>query len=225
MNDFYDQSKALMDAPNINALFSFSTAEHTTYGSSSFGDSLVIARNLVAARKGTRFVQATLNGWDHHSGIYDKPGQGVNSLYTQSAQFDPAFGALLTDLQAMPGSTSGKTLLDETLVVVLAEFGRTVGALNNQQGRDHNLRMTTVWAGGGIRGGLVIGKTDTTGNNVVDYGWSQNRDIRPEDVTCTIYSALGIDYTTVRHDDPLNRGFEYVPFAKDGTYKPVEELF
>jgi hypothetical protein len=44
-------------------------------------------------------------------------------------------------------------------------------------------------------------------------------------VTCTIYSALGIDFTTVRHDDPLNRGFEYVPFAKDGTYRVIEELF
>ena len=40
-----------------------------------------------------------------------------------------------------------------------------------------------------------------------------------------LYSALGIDYTTVRHDDPLGRGFEYVPFAKDGTYKPIEELW
>jgi hypothetical protein len=225
LNNFYDQSKAIMDTPNINALFSFSSDEHAKYGSSTFGDSLIIARNLVAARKGTRFVQATLGGWDHHSGIYDRPGAGVNSLYTQCAQFDPAFGALVTDLKAMPGSAVGKTLLDETLVVVVAEFGRTVGALNNQDGRDHNLRMTTVWAGGGIRGGQIIGKTDSTGNNVVDYGWSQNRDIRPEDVTCTIYSALGIDYTTVRHDDPLNRGFEYVPFAKDGTYKPVDELF
>ncbi len=224
MNDFYDQSKALMDAPNINALFSFSTDEHTKYGGSTFGDSLIIARNLVGARKGARFVQATLGGWDHHSGIYDK-GTNVNSLYTQCAQFDPAFGALLTDLQSMPGSATGKTLLDETLVLVVAEFGRTVGTLNNQQGRDHNLRMTTVWAGGGIRGGQIIGKTDSSGNNVADYGWSQNRDVRPEDVTCTVYSALGIDYTTVRHDDPLGRGFEYVPFAKDGTYKPVDELF
>jgi uncharacterized protein (DUF1501 family) len=139
--------------------------------------------------------------------------------------FDPAYAALLTDLQAMPGSVAGKTLLDETLVVIVAEFGRTVGALNNQAGRDHNLRMTTVWAGGGVRGGQVIGKTDATGGNVADYGWSANRDVRPEDVTCTIYSALGIDYTTVRHDDPLGRGFEYVPFAKDGTYKPIDELF
>ncbi|HJT17560.1 MAG TPA: DUF1501 domain-containing protein [Thermoanaerobaculia bacterium] len=225
MNDFYDQSKALMDTPNINALFSFSTDEHTKYGASPFGDSLIIARNLVAGRKGTRFVQATLNGWDHHSGIYDKPAQGVNSLYTQAAMFDPAYGALLSDLQTMPGVNAGNTLLDETLVVVVAEFGRTVGALNNQSGRDHNLRMTTVWAGGGVRGGKVLGTTDATGNDVVDYGWSANRDVRPEDVTCTIYSALNIDYTTERHDDPLNRGFEYVPFAKDGTYQPIDELF
>ena len=225
MNDFYTQSKALMDAPNINAVFSFSTTEHSKYGSTIFGDSLIVARNLVAAGKGTRFVQATLGGWDHHSGIYTPAANGVNSLYTQCAQFDPAYASLLADLSTMPGSVSGKTLLDETLVVVVAEFGRTVGILNNQAGRDHNLRMTTVWAGGGVRGAQVIGKTDATGGSVSDYGWSANRDIRPEDVTSTIYSALGIDYTTVRHDDPLNRGFEYVPFAKDGTYQPINELF
>jgi len=225
MNDFYTQSKALMDAPNINATFSFSATEHTKYGATTFGDSLIVARNLVAAGKGTRFVQATLGGWDHHSGIYTPAATGVNSLYTQCKQFDPAYAALLADLRSMPGSVAGKTLLDETLVVVIAEFGRTVGVLNNQDGRDHNLRMSTVWAGGGVRGGTVIGKTDSTGGNVAEFGWSANRDIRPEDVTSTIYSALGIDYTTVRHDDPLNRGFEYVPFAKDGTYQPINELF
>jgi hypothetical protein len=221
-NDFYTQSKALMDAPNINSYFTFSTAEHARYGSSSFGDALVIARNLVGARRGTRFVQVTLGGWDHHNNIYAKTG---SSLFTQCGVFDPAFGALLSDLRATPGSTAGRTMLDETLVMVVSEFGRTVGALNNQDGRDHNLRMSTVWAGGGVRGSRIIGKTDATGQNVVDYGWSQNRDVRPEDVTSTMYSALGIDYTTVRYDDPLKRGFEYVPFAKDGTYKPIEELF
>jgi hypothetical protein len=223
MNDFYTQSKALMDAPNINALFSFTTDEHTKYGSSAFGDSLIIARNLVNARKGTRFVQATMGGWDHHDNIYDKAI--TDSLYGQMTQFDPAFAALLTDMAAMPGQTAGKTLLDETMIVIVAEFGRTTGVLNSQGGRDHALRMSTVWAGGGVRGGRVIGKTDATGDNVTDYGWSANRDVRPEDVTCSLYSALGIDYTTVRHDDPLGRGFEYVPFAKDGTYQPVEELW
>ncbi|HKO59359.1 MAG TPA: DUF1501 domain-containing protein [Thermoanaerobaculia bacterium] len=225
MNDFYDQSKALMDTPGINNFFSFSDADHARYGSSDFGDALIVARNLVGSRRGTRFVQATLNGWDHHDGIYDKPANGVQSLYTQCAMFDPAFGALLTDLAATPGSTAGKTQLDETLVVVLGEFGRTTGALNNQGGRDHYLRMSMVFAGGGIRGGRALGKTDANGASAVEYGWSQERDVRPEDVTCTLYSALGIDYTTVRHDDPLGRGFEYVPFAKDGVYKPIEELW
>ena len=219
--DFYAQSKALMDAPGINQLFTFTTEERTRYGTTGFGDSLIVARNLVNARRGTRFVQATLGGWDHHSNIY----AATNSLFTQCKTFDAAFGALMSDLRALPGSEAGKSLLDETIVFITAEFGRTVGALNNQLGRDHALRMTTVWAGGGIRGGQIIGKTDATGKDVVDYGWSGNRDVRPEDATCTLYSALGIDYTTVRKDDPLGRGFEYVPFAKDGTYKPVDELF
>ena len=223
MNNFYDSAKTLMDAPGINNLFAFSTDDHTKYGASDFGDSLIVARNLVASGKGTRFVQATFGGWDHHSDIYDKTA--ASSLYSQSADFDPAFAALLSDLSTMPGSVNGKTLLDETLVVVVAEFGRTTGPLNNQGGRDHFLRMSTLWAGAGIRGGRAIGVTDSVANNVVDYGWSENRDIRPEDVTSTIYSALGIDYTTVRHDDPLNRGFEYVPLAKDGVYKPIEELW
>ena len=85
--------------------------------------------------------------------------------------------------------------------------------------------MSIAFAGGGVRGGRVVGQTDAAGTTVTDYGWSKNRDVRPEDVTSTIYSALGIDYTTVRHDDPLGRGFEYVPFAKDGTYQPIEELW
>src|SRR6185436_972982 len=169
-----------------------------------------------------RFVQVTLGGWDHHAGIYAANAGIAASCKT----FDPAFGALLTDLRATPGSAAGKTLLDETIIFITAEFGRTTGPVTaNQAGRDHALRMTTVWAGGGVRGGQVIGKTDATGKDVVDYGWSGNRDVRPEDATCTLYSALGIDYTTVRKDDPLGRGFEYVPFAKDGTYKPVDELF
>jgi hypothetical protein len=220
-DDFYVQSKALMDSPGINQLFTFSNDEHNRYGATTFGDSLLVARNLVAAGKGTRFVQATLGGWDHHNNIY----AANNSLLTQCKTFDAAFGALMSDLRATPGSVAGKTLLDETIVFITAEFGRTTGPLNAALGRDHALRMTTVWAGGGIRGGQVIGKTDAVGKDVVEYGWSANRDARPEDATCTLYSALGIDYTTVRTDDPLGRGFEYVPFAKDGTYRPFDELF
>jgi hypothetical protein len=216
MNDFYDQSKALMESPGINELFSFSESERARYGSTAFGDSLIVARNLVAANKGTRFVQTTIGGWDHHADIYNR--QAAFSIYAQCAQFDAAFGALMTDL-----TTLG--ILNDVLVVVIGEFGRTVGALNNQRGRDHYLRNSMLFAGGGTAGGRVIGQTDARGDKVLDYQWKANRDVRPEDVTCTIYSALGIDYTTVRNDDPLGRGFEYVPDARIGHYEPIEELF
>jgi uncharacterized protein (DUF1501 family) len=203
-----------MDAPGINGLFSFNDEEHQRYGATTFGDSLIVARNIAAANKGTRFIQTTLGGWDHHSDIYSRTA----GLYVQAAELDNALGALLTDLAAM-------NILDETLVVVTSEFGRTVGPLNGQGGRDHYLRNSVVFAGGGTHGGRVLGKTDATGAQVTEYGWSANRDVRPEDVTASIYSALGIDYTKMRTDDPLGRGFEYVPYAKDGGYAPIEELW
>ena len=212
MNDFYDQSKTLMDAPGINTLFAYDEGELARYGGTTFGASLLIARNLVAAKKGTRFVQVTQGGWDHHSDIYDPAA--AQSLFTQCAELDAGLGALLTDLAA-------SDTLKETLVVLVSEFGRTVGPLNQQGGRDHYLVNSVVLAGGGTKGGQVIGKTSPTGDVAVEYGWSQNRYVRPEDVTATIYSALGIDYTKVRHDDPLGRGFEYVPAG----YGPVDELW
>jgi hypothetical protein len=216
MHDFYEQGKTLMDAPGINALFSYDDGEYERYGSSSFGASLLIARNLVAAKKGTRFVQVTLGGWDHHSDIYDTAAD--LSIFRQCAELDGALGPLLTDLAA-----SGT--LDETLVVLVSEFGRTVGPLNNQGGRDHYLVNSVVVAGGGTRGGRAIGTTSASGDAAVDYGWSAKRYVRAEDVACTIYSALGIDYTKVRHDDPLGRGFEYVPHAALGLYQPIDELW
>ncbi|HEX7151345.1 MAG TPA: DUF1501 domain-containing protein [Thermoanaerobaculia bacterium] len=214
VHDFYAQGKTLMEAPGVNDLFTFSDEERTRYGGSTFGESLIVARNIVSADRGARFVQVTLGGWDHHAAIYDREG----GIYAQTSQFDPAFGALLTDLEA-------SKRLDSTLIVVMSEFGRTVGALNNQQGRDHYLRMSIVFAGAGIRGARALGTTDAKGENVTDYGWSADRDVRPEDVACTIYSALGIDYTTVRTDDPLGRGFEYVPYAREGLYAPIDELW
>ncbi|MGZ5492594.1 MAG: DUF1501 domain-containing protein [Thermoanaerobaculia bacterium] len=220
MASFYDQAKVLIDTPGINQVFSFTADEHTRYGATNFGDSLVVARNILASDKGARFVQVTFGGWDHHNNIYGKSG---NSLYTQGKQLDDGMGALLTDLVTTAGN-SGQMLLDETLVVIIGEFGRTTGPLTGNGGRDHFLRMSAVFAGGGVRGGQAIGITDEVGNRAKEYG-AIGRDVRPEDIASTIYSALGIDYTTVRPDDPLGRGFEYVPFAKDGTYGPVEDLF
>ncbi len=222
MDGFYDQAKTLIDTPEVGELFSYTDEEFSRYGSTSFGGSMVIAKKLLASDRGARFVQVSMGGWDHHDNIYATAG---DSLFTQCGQFDPAYGSLLADLATTPGVEAGKTLLDETMVVVIGEFGRTVGNLNGQGGRDHFLRTSYVFAGGGVKGGRIIGKTDNLGSAVIDWGWAAQRDVRPEDVTSTFYSALGIDYTTVRDDDPLGRGFEYVPYAKEGLYQPIDELF
>jgi len=66
---------------------------------------------------------------------------------------------------------------------------------------------------------------DERGADTVDFGWSRQRYVRPEDVEATIYSALGIDWTTVRYDDPFRRGFAYVPFSDQDLYGPIEELW
>lgn len=216
MHDFYEQARTLMEAPGVNALFSFNQEERQRYGSTAFGDSLIVARNLAAAKKGTRFIQTTLGGWDHHSDIYNR--DAALSIYAQCRDLDAGLSALLSDLATM-------NILDETLVVVTGEFGRTTGPLNGQRGRDHFLRQSFVFAGGGVRGGRILGKTDARGVEAVDFGWSHKRDVRPEDVTATIYSALGIDYTKVRNDDPLGRGFEYVPVINGERYYPIEELW
>jgi hypothetical protein len=219
---FYGQCNAIASSSSLSELFVVGDEDHARYGASGFGDSMAVARKLIASHRGTRFVQVTFENWDHHDHIYDASAQF--NLFGQAKQFDPAFGALLDDLAATPGEGSGRSLLDETLVVVLSEFGRTVGPLSRQNGRDHFPGMSIVFAGGGVAGGRALGATDAAGN-ASDFGWSAHRNVRVEDVTSTIYSALSIDYTTVRYDDPLHRGFEYVPSAKDGIYRPIDELF
>lgn len=81
-------------------------------------------------------------------------------------------------------------------------------------------------AGAGVKGGRALGSTNSTGSDVdnENYGWKQNRYIRPEDVEATVYSALGIDWTK-QLDTPFGRTFEYVPYAADGLYLPIDELW
>ena len=133
-------------------------------------------------------------------------------------ELDNGLGNLLRDLQA-----SG--LLSSTLVVWLGEFGRTTGPLNDGHGRDHHLQQFAGFAGGGVRGGRAIGSTDDLGEDIADFGWSGNQPIHFEHIASTIYSALGIDYTKKLTDDPIGRGFEYVPDAVHGSYAPIVDLF
>jgi uncharacterized protein (DUF1501 family) len=163
---------------------------------------------------GTRFIQITIGGWDMHANIYT-PNAGLQNL---TRQFDAGLGSLIADLRS-------DGLLNETLVIAMGEFGRTVGAPNGQAGRDHFLQQSVLMAGAKVQGKRVIGRTDDAARVTSEPGWSMDRDIRAEDLEATIYSALGIDWTTVRHDDPLGRGFEYVPTNQGIEYAPVHELW
>ncbi len=223
MGKMYESARGLMFNPVVSDAFSYTPEESVRYGGTSFGDACLLAKKVLAADQGTRFIQITHGGWDHHQGIYDR--QEVNgrevgrNIYAQASEFDPAYGALISDLDAAG-------LLDETLVLAAGEFGRTVGALSNgQNGRDHFLQTFYVLAGGGVQGGKLIGSTDETGAYTVDPGWSRLRNVRPEDIEATVFSALGINWTTVRHDDPLGRGFYYVPNSDEDAYGPVHELW
>jgi hypothetical protein len=219
MNNFYASARNMMYNNAVSAAFAFTAQERAPYGDTGFGDACLVAKKVLEANQGTRFIQITLGGWDQHNDIYgtQNPNNPTN-LINLSRTFDVAFAQLLADLQA-----NGK--LNDTLVVVMGEFGRTVGALSGAAGRDHYLQQFVAFAGAGVRGGRAIGSTNATGSATDDPGWSRGRDIRPEDVEATIYSAMGINWTTIRYDDPLKRGFEYVPYADSDVYGPINELW
>jgi uncharacterized protein (DUF1501 family) len=148
-----------------------------------------------------------------HQNIY-----AANQLPALGKQLDLGLSSLIADLKA-----SGD--FADTMIVMAGEFGRTVGKLTGAAGRDHLQQQFAFFAGGGVVGGKIIGSTDPTGATTVDYGWSRQRLIKPEDIESTIYSAMGINWTTVRHDDPLGRGFYYVPNSDQDLYGPINELF
>jgi uncharacterized protein DUF1501 len=220
MRDFYASAQSMMNDPAVNNVFRFSGTDQTRYGNSGFGSSCIVARNLIGADLGTRYFQINIGGWDNHSNIYQANG----GIYGPARQLDLGLGNLIADLASMPGD-GGRTRLDETLIVVKGEFGRTVGNVNNQGGRDHYSVHSTFFAGGGIIGGRAIGGTTSDGRFIDRPGWSQDRAVGPEDIAATIYSAVGINYTTTRRDDPLGRGFTYVPPTASWEAYPVVELF
>ena len=171
------------------------------YGRDQYGQSVLLARRLVEA--GVRFVtvyySAGIGGWDTHKDNF-KTLKGSRLPHT-----DAALSALIEDL-----ATRG--LLDETLILWTGDFGRTP-KVNKDAGRDHWPPCQTVLlAGGGIRGGRLVGSSDKTGA----YPLSEPK--TPDDVMATVYHALGFDPETIIRDQ-LNRP---MPIA-DG--RPIAALF
>jgi hypothetical protein len=178
-------SQTLVQALELN---SEPDATRDRYGRDSWGDHLLLARRLVEA--GSRFVIATLGGWDTHS-------HNFKTLREQLPRLDRSLMALIDDLDA-------RNRLGTTTVVVTGEFGRTPN-INMNAGRDHWPRaMSVLWAGGGSQGGRVIGCTDATGAEPTDAR------LTPGDLAYTLLERLGVD----AHNIASPSGRVYLPDAR-----------
>ena len=171
------------------------------YGRHMFGQSLLLARRLVES--GVAIVQANMghmNTWDTHTNLVNRLKNGL------LPPFDSGMSALLEDLDE-------RGLLEETLVIAVGEFGRTPkmghdngGGITAASGRDHwGGVFTALFAGGGVQGGRVVGKSD------VEAAYPDGKGFHPSDMGATVYTALGVDPGMVFHDFqgrpfPLNKG-------------------
>ncbi|XZE53156.1 DUF1501 domain-containing protein [Planctomycetaceae bacterium SH139] len=197
VKSFHDQQEIAMNlltSGRVTAAFDIhreADEVRDRYGRNKFGQSLLLSRRLVEA--GVPIVQATLGivqTWDTHT---DNWGKLKNRLLPQ---LDQGLEALMDDLES-------RGLLDETMVVVMGEFGRTpkVSTLPGQTlpGRDHWAHAYSgMFAGAGVLGGQVLGQTDNQAAYPVSRSWS------PADVLTTMLTGLGID-PEVTIVDPLRR--------------------
>jgi hypothetical protein len=171
-------------------------AERDRYGRSSFGQGCLMARRLIET--GVRFVEVMSGdgvGWDTHQGNFPR----TRAL---SEEVDAGMSALLDDLDA-----SGR--LDSTLVIWMGEFGRSP-QITSGGGRNHWARAwSSVLAGGGIRGGQVIGRTDRDAAEVVE------RPISVTDFLATVCTILGIDYKRQNRASGVERPIPIVDTSKE----------
>jgi hypothetical protein len=222
--DFYDTAHRLLTDNRWPAAFRISDADRKRYGNTAVGVSCMLARNVLAQDAGTHYIHICHPGWDHHVKIWDR--SVADNHYKLCSEFDPAFSSLLEDLAATRSKTDpAKTLLDETLVIALGEFGRTPGALNNMKGRDHyNRCYPALFAGAGVKGGLVLGRTDQEGAKCLETGWSHKEQPRTENVVATMYSALGIDWSKEIRNTPSGRTYTYVDPLGPNGYIPTDDI-
>jgi hypothetical protein len=229
---FHEQAATLLTSPAAAKAFDLTTETakvREQYGAGHRGACYLLGRKLIEA--GVRFVTIDVRwpkmpdepgggnlNWDHHDHIYAKgtcelPGAsgagagryGIGHWYMMGS-LDRAYSTLITDLDQ-------RGLLDETLVCLVTEFGRTP-KINKHLGRDHwPDAYSIVFAGAGVRGGQIIGATDKQGAFVIDKPHS------PDDYAATIFDKLGIN-----RDKPLYTS-EQRPMFLAHAGEPIVELF
>lgn len=203
MDTFFNNAYNLVTSTDSQKAFEINQETDKTrelYGRNPFGQACLLARRLVSS--GVRFVTITQGGWDTHENNFPSLRNGLLPTV------DQGMSALLTDL-------SQRGMLENTLVLWMGEFGRTPEINKNMNpGRDHwPNAMSVAIAGGGTRGGMVVGETDERGMG------PKERAIHVEDLAATIYHAIGID-PEKEYITPSGRP---IRLANDG--KVIRELF
>jgi hypothetical protein len=212
LDRFKEKAYGIISSPRARRAFDVSreplpVAER--FGGHGFGQSCLLAGRLVEA--GVRFVTVSLGGWDTHAQNFARlkgtaPGPKGPGLPGLLPQLDSGLSALL-------GWLEDRGLLATTLVCATGEFGRTP-KVNRNAGRDHWARaMCVLLAGGGVRGGRVVGASDARGEGPIGNGF------KPDDVAASLYHALGIDHAK-EYQTPAGRPVQLV---RDGS--AIRELF
>lgn len=204
-NTLYDETLKLLKSDDLEA-FDLNKEDakiRDEYGRSNFGQGCLLARRLIS--RGVRYIEIGDGGWDMHTDIADR--------MTQKEYYDKALASLFADLHS-------RGLLEETLIVVATEFGRTIdpknsngnGGLNKNDGRDHHPSAFSCLIGGLGIGGKVVGKTDDVGQKVTE---------RPVDIgefNATIGHFLGIAHDNVWMSSAGR------PFTVGNKKEPIKEL-
>jgi len=195
----YDDAVRLMTSKDLEAfdLSKEDAAMREQYGDNAFGQGCLLARRLI--EHDVRAVEVSYGGWDMHNNVFV-------SLPERCAVLDQAVAALLADLDRR-----GK--LEDTVVVLTTEFGRTP-RINQNAGRDHYPKaFSSMLAGGGLKGGFVYGKTDAGAENV------EENPVKIADFNATVAYALGLPLDNIIYS-PSKR-----PFTVAHKGKPVLDLF
>ena len=199
LNSFYDRAYGLIGSPSAREAFNIDAEKpevRDRYGRNTAGQRMLMARRLVES--GVRFVTLTYGGWDMHDNI-------ANGIRGQVPALDQGFATLISDL-------SERGLLDETLVCIASEFGRTP-KINGTAGRDHYPKVfSVVLAGGGVKKGYVHGTSNSIASEPEDSPLSVM------DWASTIYHTIGI----VSDKELMAPGDRPIEIVNDG--KVVKEL-
>jgi hypothetical protein len=195
-----EDAVALMSSPALKAfeLKHENPKNIERYGDTDFGRGALMAKRLVET--GVRFVQVNRGGFDTHSNNFE-------AMRAHGEIMDPGLASLIEDL-----ASSG--LLEKTLVLMLSEFGRTP-RINENAGRDHHAKVFSCFlAGGGVKGGHIIGSSDEDGVMPAE------RPVKPHDIHASVCHSLGIDGSK-EVMTPLDRPMRLI---REGG-EPVKELF